>query len=140
MRGSANPLTSALVGGGVAQIYRGTLLGSAVAALIALIAGFAFGFPTLGLGAAVGLLLGLANALGMRQMAAKVSAIGGPKRPAVFSSLRRLGLITVAVFALILVSRRLGLAAVVGLGVFQFLLVVSSSRVLLRALREATDA
>jgi hypothetical protein len=105
-------------------------------AVLAIVAGAIFGYFLLGLGVAVGLGLGAGNAIGMRQMAARIAAAGGAKRPAAMSSIRRLGLITAAVFAFILLDRQLGLGTMVGLGLFQFVLLVSSSRVMLQALRE----
>jgi hypothetical protein len=67
-------------------------------------------------------------------MASRIADAGGGKRPAVVSSLRRLGLITVAVFGLVLLDRDTGFAAVGGLAAFQLLLLVCCSRVLLRIL------
>jgi hypothetical protein len=104
-------------------------------AVVAVIVGFVFGYALIGLGVALGLLLGAANAIGMRTMAANIAIAGGQKRPAVVSSLRRLGGITLIVFALILAKRDLGVGSLVGLGLFQFSLLISSSRVMLQALR-----
>lgn len=105
-------------------------------AVVAIIAGFVFGYGLVGLGVAIGLLLGASNAVGMRRMASAIAAAGGAKRPAAMSSLRRLGLITAVVFGLIIFNRDLGMGAIVGVGLFQFTLLVSSSRVMLQALRD----
>ncbi|MCL2395702.1 MAG: hypothetical protein FWC87_13580 [Acidimicrobiaceae bacterium] len=105
-------------------------------AVVAVIVGFVFGYALTGLGVAIGLLLGASNAVGMRRMANAIAAAGGAKRPAAMSSLRRLALITAVVFGLVAVKRDLGLGAIVGLGLFQFTLLVSSSRVMLQALRD----
>jgi hypothetical protein len=105
-------------------------------AAVAIIVGFAFGYALTGLGVAVGLMLGAGNAVGMRRMANAIAAAGGAKRPAAMSSLRRLALITAVVFAMVAINRDLGIGAIVGLGLFQFTLLVSSSRVMLQALRD----
>lgn len=105
-------------------------------AVIAVITGLIFGYALIGLGVAIGLFLGVGNAMGMRHMASTIAAAGGAKRPAAMSSLRRLALVTFVVFALVLLKRDLGIGALVGLGLFQFALLISSSRVMLQALRE----
>lgn len=122
----------------IAKIFRVAVMGAAGVAVVALVVAALLGQPLLGVGLAVGLVLGAANSLGMRGMASKVASIGGGKRPAVTSSLRRLGLVTVAVVGILLLSKPTGLATVVGLGLFQFVMLVGSSRVLLRALREGS--
>lgn len=120
----------------IAKIFRVAVVGAAGVAVVALVAAALLGQPLLGVGLAIGLVLGAANSLGMRGMASRVASIGGGKRPAVTSSLRRLGLVTAVVLGILLLSKPTGLATVVGLGLFQFVMLVGSSRVLLRALRD----
>lgn len=122
----------------IARIFRMAVVGAAGVAVAALVVGGLLGHLLLGVGLCAGLVLGAANSLGMRGMAGRVAALGGGKRPAVTSSLRRLGLVTLVVVGILLLSKQAGLATVVGLGLFQFVMLVGSSRVLLRALREGS--
>jgi hypothetical protein len=133
---SGGAWSSGLRAGGIRTLFLSALGAGAGMAVLAVIAGFIFGYALIGLGVAIGLLLGAGNALGMRHMAATIAAAGGAKRPAALSSLRRLALITVVVFGLVFLKRDLGVGAIVGLGLFQFALLISSSRVMLQALRE----
>lgn len=122
--------------GAVRTIFISALGAAAGLAVVAVVVGFVFGYALVGLGVAAGLILGAVNAIGMRHMAFAVANAGGAKRPAAMSSMRRLAFITLVVVALLLLKRDLGLGAIVGVGVFQFALIVSSSRVMLQALRD----
>jgi hypothetical protein len=104
-------------------------------AVLAVAAGLIFGYALIGLGVAIGLGLGALNAAGLRKRVAAIAIAGGAKRPAAMSSVRRLVVVTIVVFSLVLADRDMGIGAVVGLGMFQFALLVSSSRVMLQALR-----
>jgi hypothetical protein len=104
-------------------------------AVLAVAAGLIFGYALIGLGVAIGLGLGVVNAIGLRKRVAAIAIAGGAKRPAAMSSVRRLAFVTVVVFALVLANKQLGIGAVLGLGMFQFALLISSSRVMLQALR-----
>lgn len=128
--------SSGLRASGIRTLLLSALGAAAGMAAVAIAAGFAFGYGLIGLGVAVGLLLGASNAIGMRRMASAIAAAGGAKRPAAMSSLRRLAFITAVVFGLVALNRDLGMGAIVGLGLFQFTLLLSSSRVMLHALRE----
>lgn len=125
-----------LTGAGIRSIFRTALGAAAGIAVVALVAGFLAGYPVIGAGVVVGLAMGVANSLGVRAMAARVAQAGGRKRPLVASSLRRLAAVTAVVFALVILDRRLGIGALLGLGSFQFAMLVSSSRVMLRAMRQ----
>lgn len=116
-------------------MIRAALGGAAGVALVAVVVSVVLGYPLVGLGVALGLAVGVVNLIGMRHMAARVSAIGGPKGPAVSGTLRRLGLVTAVIFGLFLLDRQLGLGALVGMGAFQMVVVGCSSRMLIRALR-----
>lgn len=133
---SSGAWSSGLRANGIRTLLLSALGAAAGMAAVAVIVGFVFGYGLVGLGVAVGLLLGAANAVGMRRMANAIAAAGGAKRPAAMSSLRRLALITAVVFGLVAVNRDMGLGAIVGLGLFQFTLLISSSRVMLQALRD----
>jgi hypothetical protein len=136
--GAEAEMVSGLTEADVQRIFR-TATGAALGiAVVAVAAGGVFGHLLIGVGAAAGLVLGILNAYGVRSMATKVSAVGARKRFAVVSSMRRLGLITVVVFGLVLVNKYAGLAALAGLGLFQMFTVVASSGAMLRALKEGS--
>lgn len=133
---SSGAWSSGLRASGIRTLLLSALGAAAGMAVVAIVVGFVFGYGLVGLGLAVGLLLGAGNAVGMRRMANAIAAAGGAKRPAAMSSLRRLALITAVVFGLVALNRDMGLGAIVGLGLFQFTLLISSSRVMLQALRD----
>jgi hypothetical protein len=120
---------------GIRTLFLSAVGASVGMAIVAMIVGLVFGYPLIGFGVAIGLALGVANAMGMRSMAASIATSGGQKKPAVMSSVRRLAGVTLVVFALVVLERDLGIGALVGLGLFQFALLISSSRVMLQALR-----
>lgn len=128
--------SSGLRAASIRALFLSALGAAAGMAVVAVVVGAVFGYFLIGAGVALGLLLGSANAVGMRRMAAAIAASGGRKRPAAMSSLRRLALITAVVFGLVFVERSLGVGVLVGLGLFQLVLLLSSSRVMLQALRE----
>jgi hypothetical protein len=128
--------SSGLRASGIRTLLLSALGAAAGLAVVAIIVGFIFGYALIGVGVAVGLLLGASNAVGMRRMANAIAAAGGARRPAAMSSLRRLALITAVVFGMVALDRDLGLGAIVGLGLFQFTLLITSSRVMLQALRD----
>jgi hypothetical protein len=132
--GSGGLLEAGLADTDIRRIFRSALGGAIGLAVVGLGVCTALGHPLIGVGVAAGLALGALNAWGIRGMASRIADAGGGKRPAVVSSLRRLGLITVAVFGLVLLDRDTGFAAVGGLAAFQLLLLVCCSRVLLRIL------
>lgn len=140
MMGTTATLGAALNQGAIRRIYYASARGGIVAAVVGLAAGTFLGHPLWGAAFVLGLAMGLANALGVRAMAARAAARGSGKAPAVTSSLRRLGLVTLVVFAVFMLDRYAGLAMLVGLAVFQILLMASSSLVLLRTLREEHPA
>lgn len=140
MMGSVATMSAALTQGGIRRIYFASARGGAVAAVVGFAAGTFLGHPLWGAAFVLGLAMGLVNALGVRAMAARAAARGGGKAPAVTSSIRRLGLVTLVVFAVFMLDRYAGLAVLGGLAVFQMLLMVSSSLVLLRQLREQHPA
>lgn len=121
----------------VRRLTRSLLVTVAVLAAVAVAGAGAFGYLVLGLGVAVGLLLGAANSLALQLAAAKAAgAEQTSKKPLVASSVRRLGAVTVAVIALWLADRQLGIGALIGLGACQFVMVAISSRMMLSALKQ----
>jgi hypothetical protein len=133
---SSSPWSAGLRAASIRSLFLSAMGAAAGMAIVAVVAGLIFGYPLIGVGVAVGLALGSGNAVGMRRMANAVAIAGGQRRPAAMSSLRRLFLVTAVVFGLVYLNRGLGVGALVGLGLFQFTLVLSSSRVMLQAMRQ----
>lgn len=94
-----------------------------------------YGYPLVGAGVAAGVVLGAVNALGIRRMTGRAVATEATKRAMAGASMTRLGLITGGVFVLLLVDRHAGFGSLVGLALFQAVLLVNSAKVLLRQLR-----
>lgn len=121
----------------VRRLTRTLLIVVAALALAAVIGAGALGYVVLGLGVAVGLLIGAANSLALQLAATKAAqAEQAGKKPLVASSARRLGAVTVAVIALWLADRQLGIGALIGLGACQFVMVAISGRMMLSALKQ----
>lgn len=92
------------------------------------------GYPLAGVGVVLGLGLGALNTLSMRSMVGRAEP-GSPKRQVVGSSLRRLALVTVAVFALLVLQRQIGFGALFGLLVFQMVVMSSFFGAVIRQLK-----
>ena len=106
-------------------------VGVAVAALIVL---SLVGYPLAGLGACIGLGLGLVNIRLVMATASRLNASGLAKikRPMATNTLMRLSITTVVAIALVIVNLPLGMGVVGGVAVFYFLFVVSLVAMLLR--------
>lgn len=124
-----------LVGLGVVRVMRRTLVAAGALAVAALVAGVVLGYPVVGAGVVAGLALGSLNGLGMRRMVGNAVATEASKRAMAGASISRLGLITAGVFILFLVDQRAGLGSLVGLALFQMVILANSARILLRQLR-----
>lgn len=121
---------------GVEKVLRRSLVTAAVLAGVALIIAASLGYVLVGVGVVIGLGLGALNALGMRRMVNRAAAIGlATKRAMAGASLSRLGVITAAVFVLLLVNRDVAFGALGGIVLFQIAILVNSSRVLLSQMR-----
>ena len=97
------------------------------------------GYGLIGLGLCVGLALALGNfRLISRATIKQVSSEQENKRrPLAFNTLGRLGVITVVALGLVWLSYRVGLGAIVGLAIFQFMLLGNVMVLMLRAGRVA---
>lgn len=94
------------------------------------------GYVLVGVGVVLGLGLGVVNAFGMRRMVNRAAAVGvATKRAMAGASLSRLGVITAAVFMLLLVNHRLAFGALGGIVAFQVAILANSSRILLTQMR-----
>lgn len=99
-------------------------LGVGVAALVGLSLA---GWPLAGLGACVGLALGIVNIRLVMATASRLNASGSAKirRPMAMNTLSRLALTTVVAIILVVVDLPLGMGVLGGVAVFYFLFVLS---------------
>jgi hypothetical protein len=95
------------------------------------------GFPLVGLGLIAGLALGALNSRMARTSMARYAAGAAGPTKSVFmaSSLVRLGAITAVAIVVIVVARQVGWGMVFGLALFQFVVLASTARTLLKSLR-----
>ncbi len=106
-------------------------LGVGLAALVIL---SVVGYALAGLGACIGLVLGIVNIRLVMSTASRLNASGATKirRPMAMNTLSRLGITTVIAIGLVVVNLRLGMGVLGGVAVFYLLFVVSLVVTLLR--------
>jgi hypothetical protein len=106
-------------------------LGVGIAALVVLAV---LGYALAGLGACIGLALGIVNIRLVMSTASRLNASGATKikRPMAMNTLSRLGLTTVIAIGLVVVNLRLGMGVLGGVAVFYLLFVVNLVVTLLR--------
>jgi hypothetical protein len=106
-------------------------LGLGIAALVVLAV---LGYALAGLGACIGLALGIVNIRLVMSTASRLNASGATKikRPMAMNTLSRLGLTTVIAIGLVVVNLRLGMGVLGGVAVFYLLFVVNLVVTLLR--------
>ncbi|MDA8288658.1 MAG: ATP synthase subunit I [Actinomycetota bacterium] len=123
----------------IARLLRRTALSALALGVIALVVSVLLNHPLVGLGAIVGLLLGIGNLRLITRAVARVNERQPehPKRVLAGRSLMRLGLTTVVVIGMMFASNQLGLASAAGLAVFYLFLVVSLLTALLRGAQAA---
>lgn len=124
------------------KIMRRTLVASGIVAAFALAAAFEFGHPLIGAGVLIGLGLGLANSRAFQVSAARLITPAGTlaRRPFAASVLGRLALVTLVAFGLLVLERQLGWGAIIGLSLFQLLMVTYAARAMLRYARAGLDS
>ncbi len=95
------------------------------------------GFPLVGLGLIAGLALGAVNSrMARNSMTRYVAGAAGPQKSVFMaSSLVRLGAITAVAIVVIVVARQVGWGMVFGLALFQFVVLASTARTMLKSLR-----
>lgn len=122
--------------GGVTRGYRRVLLMAAVIGVVGLIVAIIIGHYIAGLTFCVGIGLGFINTRVTINNAARFSTTKDhSKRPIIFGSLQRLALITAVALLIAYALRPDGLATLVGLAVFQMVLLGNTSSSLFRELR-----
>jgi dipeptide/tripeptide permease len=117
-----------------------SLICLAVAALVTVAAALV-GYPMFGLFFAIGMALGLFNALMVRRAVDSITAQDHPlKKKMALNSASRLLAITVIGLTIAFVFRPMGLGVLFGLALFQVVLVLSTSLPVLKALRAGDPA
>lgn len=116
--------------------WRRTLVIATALAVVAVVAAVAAGAPTVGACITLGLLLGAWNGHRVHSSAGVVFA-GGElhKRALAASGMRRLGYVTFVVILLAVALRPYGWTVVIGLALFQFVLVANTAGLLLQEVR-----
>jgi hypothetical protein len=114
----------------VNDVARRTVGGSLVVGLGLLIGGFSFGYLLFGIGAAIGLGMGVLNLRLIGRSVKKVAELDteNKKRPLAVNTVGRMGLMTVVAFVLIIVSHQLGTGVLIGLVAFQLIMLANAAR------------
>lgn len=108
----------------ISAVARRTAVAATCVGLLAVVVSVVLGHPLVGVGVVLGLVMALGNFRLIARATVKATASGreDKRRPLVFNTLGRLGVITVAAFALVFVNQQLGFGTLVGLAAFQFTL------------------
>jgi hypothetical protein len=122
--------------GGVTRGYRRVLIVASIIGMVGLVVSLLLGHYVAGLTLCVGIALGFVNTRLTLSAAARFSdAKDGSKRPIIFGSLQRLGLITVIALLVAYWLRPDGIGVLGGLALFQVMLLGNTSTALRRELR-----
>ena len=115
-------------------MLRYTVFAAIAVGVVALAVLSIIGYPLAGLGACIGLSLGLANIRLVMSTASRLNASGiaQVKRPMAVNTLLRLALTTAVAIVLIVVNLPLGMGVLAGVAVFYVIFVVSLVVTLLR--------
>lgn len=118
----------------ITRVLRRTVIASIVVGAVVLGLAVVLNHPLIGLGAAIGLSLGLGNIRLVARAVARVNQehIERPRRALASNTLLRLGATTAVVIGLAFASVQLGLGTAGGVAVFYFLLLASLVRTLLQ--------
>lgn len=118
----------------IARLLRRAAISGLAVGTVALVLGIVFGHPLAGLGAVLGLGLGLLNIRLITRSVLKVNAaeVANPKRVLAGRTLVRLAGTTTVVIGLLLVSVQLGFGTAGGIAVFYFLLLANLVRSILQ--------
>ena len=120
----------------VSRRYRLVLIACPVAGLAALIVLSVLGYPVAGATFCVGLFMGFINSRMVIAQAAKYTQLANPdKRALTLGVLQRLAALTAIAFLIAFAFRPQGFAVLVGLAVFQLLMMGSTAGAMVRQLR-----
>lgn len=126
--------TQALVD--VSRRYRLVLIISPIAGLTGLIVLSVLGYPVAGAAFCVGLFMGFINSRMVIAQAAKFTQLENPdKRALAFGVLQRLGALTAIALLIAFAFRPQGFAVLIGLAVFQLLMMGAATGAMVRQLR-----
>jgi riboflavin transporter FmnP len=116
--------------------YRLVLVVSPIAGLAGLIVLSVLGYPVAGAAFCVGLFMGFINSRMVIAQAAKFTQIENPnKRALTFGVLQRLGALTAVALLIAFAFRPQGFTVLIGLAVFQLLMMGSTAGAMVRQLR-----
>ncbi len=123
----------------VARVARRTMVTALVIGLVALGVALVLGYPLVGVGACVGIGLGMLN---FRLITASVIKVGrragaNRRRPLAMNTLSRLGAISAVTLGLLFLSFPLGFGVLGGLAVFQVALLSNTARAMLAGAADA---
>jgi len=118
----------------ISRMLRRTVFGAIAVGIVALVVLSIVGYPLSGLGAVVGLGLGLANIRLVMSTASRLNSLGTTKikRPMAMNTLMRLAVTTVVAIVLVVVNLPLGMGVLGGVAVFYLLFIVNLVVTLLR--------
>jgi len=119
----------------IGDVSRRTVAASLLVGVAGLVAALSFGHLWFGVGGCIGLALGTVNYRLVGVSVDKVAATGtdNPKRPLATNTLGRLGIVTVIALGLVFINKELGFGVLIGLAVFQFLLIFNVARSMAKA-------
>jgi hypothetical protein len=123
----------------VARVGRRTMVSALVVAVLVLALALVLDAPLVGLGAVIGIGLGVLN---FRMITASVVRVGrqpgsNKRRPLAMNTFTRLGAISVVTLGLLFLSFQLGFGVLGGLALFQVLLLVNTARAMYVAGQQA---
>ena len=118
----------------IPSVSRRTVTAALIIGVAALVGCISFGKPLIGVGACIGLALGTLN---FRLVGSSVVKVGeredeNKRRPLALNTMARLGVISVITIGLLLVSFQLGFGILVGLAVFQLVLLLNVARSMMK--------
>ena len=115
-------------------MLRRAVLAALVVGVAALVVLSIVGLPLAGLGACIGLALGIVNIRLVMRTASRLNASGDSnvRRPMAMNTMSRLGATTVVTLALVVLVLPLGMGVLGGIAVFYFLFLLSLLRTLLK--------
>lgn len=118
----------------ISSVARRTALAAAVVGAVALVGLSLLGYAWAGVGLCIGLALALGNFRLIAASAMKAAASAQPekRRPLVTNTLGRLGVVSVIALGLVFVSRELGFGTLLGLALFQFMMLANVVVAMLR--------
>ncbi len=117
------------------DVARRTVSTALVVGIAAMVASIVFDQPLVGVGACIGLTLGILNFRMIGSSVARVSASGveNKRRPLAMNTVTRMGIVTVVTIGLLIVSTPLGFGILGGLAAFQFILIANMARSMAKA-------